>query len=314
MSNKTAQGLVAYAKAQLGKPYWYGTFGQTSTKALYSSKKKQYPSQYQWSCPSNQLGVKVHDCIGLIKGYLWSDTITSTPKYNASQDVSADGMLAKCKKKGKISTIPEVAGILVFMKGHIGVYIGNGYVIEAKGHAYGVVKTTLKGRGWTDWGYCPWITYENRGTTSNPTTSNSQPINSFKSFTGYVKVNTSLNVRKGAGTQYKILGSLKNGTSVKVVGESGSWYKINYNSGYGYVSKAYITTTKPSSTSTSTFKPYTVKVTAKSGLNIRKSASTLSKKVGCLSYGTKVVISKVSGKWGYISNKGWICLTYTSKV
>ena len=145
--------------------------------------------------------------------------------------------------------------------------------------------------------------------TPKPTTS------SFKSFTGYVKVNTSLNVRKGSGTQYSVLGSLKNGTSVKVVGESGSWYKISYNGGYGYVSKVYITTTKPSKpTSTSTFKPYTVKVTAKSGLNIRKSANILSKKVGSLTYGSKVTISKVSGKWGYIKNKGWICLTYTSKV
>ena len=68
--SKTNTGLVAYAKAQLGKPYWYGCFGQVSTTALYSSKKRQYPSQYQWSCPKNQLNVRVHDCIGLIKGYL----------------------------------------------------------------------------------------------------------------------------------------------------------------------------------------------------------------------------------------------------
>ena len=71
---KTNTGLVEYAKAQLGKPYWYGTFGQISTTSLYNYKKKQYPDQYQWACPSSQLGVRVHDCIGLIKGYLWSNT------------------------------------------------------------------------------------------------------------------------------------------------------------------------------------------------------------------------------------------------
>ena len=37
---KTARGLVAYALAQLGKPYWYGTFGQTASKDLYIQKKK----------------------------------------------------------------------------------------------------------------------------------------------------------------------------------------------------------------------------------------------------------------------------------
>lgn len=28
---KTNAGLVAYAKAQLGRPYWWGTFGQTAS-------------------------------------------------------------------------------------------------------------------------------------------------------------------------------------------------------------------------------------------------------------------------------------------
>lgn len=32
---KTAKGLVEYAKAQLGRPYWYGTFGQAASEELY---------------------------------------------------------------------------------------------------------------------------------------------------------------------------------------------------------------------------------------------------------------------------------------
>lgn len=160
---KTNTGLVEYAKAQLGKPYWYGTFGQTASASLYESKNKQYPNRYSKGNYrtgfSHQYGQRVHDCVGLIKGYLWSDTPTSTPKYNSSQDVSANGMLSVCKEKGKISTIPEIPGVLVFLDGHVGVYIGGGYVIEARGHDYGVVKTKLEDRPWTNWGKCPWITY-----------------------------------------------------------------------------------------------------------------------------------------------------------
>ncbi len=169
---KTNMGLVAYAKAQLGKPYWYGTFGNTATESLLSSKKGQYPSHYTSSRMAkyrSQLGKRVHDCVGLIKGYLWSETATASPKYNTAQDVSANGMLKKCTKKGKISTLPEVPGILVFMDGHVGIYIGGGKVIEARGFAYGVVETNLAGRGWTDWGYCPWITYT---TTTSSNTEN----------------------------------------------------------------------------------------------------------------------------------------------
>lgn len=157
--SKTNIGLVNYCKAQIGLPYWYGTYGQTSSRQLYTAKKKQYPAQYTWACPKDQLGKRVHDCVGLIKGYLWSDTPTSKPKYNAKQDVSANGMYNACKIKGNIKSIPDEPGVLVFMDGHVGVYIGNGYVIEARGHKYGVVKTKLAGRGWERWGKCPWIKY-----------------------------------------------------------------------------------------------------------------------------------------------------------
>lgn len=156
---KTNMGLVEYAKAQLGLPYWYGTFGNIGTVSLYQYKKKQYPSYYTSNDYVSQYGKRVHDCVGLIKGYLWSDTPTSEPKYNATQDVSANGMLSKCKENGPISTMPEVPGVLVFMNKHVGIYIGNGDVIEARGHAYGVVKTKLSGRPWTKWGKCPWIEY-----------------------------------------------------------------------------------------------------------------------------------------------------------
>lgn len=157
--SKTNVGLVEYVKAQLGKPYWYGTFGQTATEFLHKQKKRQYPNYYSANDYQTQYGQRVHDCIGLIKGYLWSDTSTSAPKYRASQDVSADGMLALCKEKGNISTIPELPGVLVFSSQHVGVYIGSGYVIEARGHAYGVVKTKLSSRGWKSWGKCPWVEY-----------------------------------------------------------------------------------------------------------------------------------------------------------
>lgn len=156
---KTSAGLVSYAKAQLGKPYWYGTFGQAASKSLYSQKKKQYPAYYLWGYKNES--AKVHDCVGLIKGYLWCDSAEdTTPVYNASQDKSANGLYDVCTTKGAIATMPDIPGVLVFMNKHVGVYIGNGEVVEARGHAYGVIKTKLKDRPWKNWGYCPYVTYE----------------------------------------------------------------------------------------------------------------------------------------------------------
>lgn len=124
-------------------------FGQIATKNLFEQKKKQYPNQYTASDFTSQFGKRVHDCVGLIKGYLWTNE-NGKIIYNASEDKDVSGIKANCIV-GKIKDIPEIKGILVFMNGHVGVYIGNGEVIEAKGHKFGVVKTKLKERPWTEY-------------------------------------------------------------------------------------------------------------------------------------------------------------------
>ena len=167
---KTGQGLKEYAIAQLGKPYWWGTFGQVADGALYAKKKKQYPRKYIEADYPKQYGQRVHDCVGLIKGYRWSDTPESTPKYVGAQDVSVEGLYAQCTQRGAITSLPEKPGVCVFMAGlgHVGVYIGGGEVVEAMGHAYGVVKTKLAGRGWAYWGMPEWISYEDSGAVVPP--------------------------------------------------------------------------------------------------------------------------------------------------
>lgn len=158
---KTNKGLVAYAIAQLGRPYWYGTFGQTASPVLLAAKRKQYPRYYTAQDFPTQYGKRVHDCVGIIKGYMWSDGPDAKPVYlaNGFPDVSANGLRSICVERGDIKTIPDVVGVCVFMNGHVGVYIGGGFVVEARGHAYGVVKTRLAARPWKKWGFCPVIQY-----------------------------------------------------------------------------------------------------------------------------------------------------------
>ena len=51
---------------------------------------------------------------------------------------------------------------------------------------------------------------------------------------------STLNIRSGASTSCSILGIIPNNHNVTIVGESGTWYKINYANSTGYVSKNYI--------------------------------------------------------------------------
>lgn len=239
MATKTNTGLVAYAKAQVGLPYWYGTFGQTASASLYTSKKKQYPSYYTASDFSSQYGKRVHDCVGLIKGYLWSSSATATPTYNSSQDVSASGMYAKASSKGKISTFPKKAGQLVFKSSssstsgihHVGVYGGDGYVYEAKGHQYGVVKTKYSASDWQYWAQCPYCTDDSASTSTSSSTTKTTTSSTvtektatdaaksyLKSLAGTYKTTADLNLRNGTGTGKKILVTLPSGTKVKNYG------------------------------------------------------------------------------------------------
>ena len=167
---KTNTGLVEYALAQLGKPYWWGTFGQTANAGLLAAKRQQYPGYYTASDFASQFGQKVHDCVGLIKGYLWCDAPDGEPIYKASQDVAVSGLYLTCKEHGNMGDMPDLPGVCVFFSdmSHVGVYIGDGYVVEATGHARGVVKTKLAGRGWGLWGKPSWISYTDVAAPAQP--------------------------------------------------------------------------------------------------------------------------------------------------
>lgn len=167
LSTKNAEDLVTYVTHawESGWGYVWGTFGQTLTESLLESKIRQYPDgvgSYEDVIRSKWLGGRTADCIGLIKGYGWLDTDSMTIRYgtNGMPDIGADAMYRNASVKGTIGTIPETPGLAVWKSGHIGVYIGDGEVIEAMGTNYGVVKTQLADRNWTAWLEIPYIQYD----------------------------------------------------------------------------------------------------------------------------------------------------------
>lgn len=157
-----------------GWGYVYGGYGQVCTKQYLDQQASLYPGNNEAGGEMRQVGEKwlgnrVCDCIGLIKSYMWynSDTGEITVGSNNFQDCNATSIWNYTKESGDISTMPDIPGLAVWMPGHIGVYVGYGYVIEAQGTAYGVVKTELKGRGWTKWLKIPNIKYVNKAIRNN---------------------------------------------------------------------------------------------------------------------------------------------------
>ena len=158
-------------QARLKRPYWYGCCYYPCSESLLQRKAKQYPSHYtagRMSTYRKHIAAKqiAGDCVnGAIKGAIWSELGTRAPHYQSHgcPDKSADGMFEFCKKQGMpwgaIKTLPEKAGIAVRFGGHVGIYVGNGEVVEWKGFNYGCVVTKLKSGKWTHWYELPWIIY-----------------------------------------------------------------------------------------------------------------------------------------------------------
>ncbi|WP_100405481.1 N-acetylmuramoyl-L-alanine amidase [Bacillus solitudinis] len=135
-------------------------------------------------------------------------------------------------------------------------------------------------------------------------------------------VNTSntLNVRSKPAMDGTIMGRLQLGAAVEVLGETGSWLKIKFQQGSGYVYRDYIAKTSssgvpstptpaptpaPTPTPPSTEKKIIAegRVTATS-LNVREKASATSTTVGKLAKGDTVSIYEYEGKWALIKYQG----------
>ena len=170
---KNSTDLVIWARQayENGWGYVYGTYGNILTEELLQDRASVFGEQvtgFEDFIRENWMCRRTADCVGLIKGYGWynPDSGEIVVGTNGMADVTANGMFDAATVKGTIDSIPEVPGLAVWQDGHIGIYIGNGEVIEAMGTEQGVVKTTLPS-GWTHWLEIPYISY---ATQEEPTT------------------------------------------------------------------------------------------------------------------------------------------------
>ena len=207
--------------------YVMGCFGAPMT----TENKRRYSNNHPYNRQADRVKIIASstadtfgfDCSGLIKSILWGFSADKSKKYggakyesNGVPDISADSLIKLSNPTDDFSKI-EV-GEAVWVKGHIGIYIGDNKVIECTPKWSNSVQITNLGntpefkrnkyRVWSLHGKLPYISYEpvkvntpetseNSTETAKPNTSAENSSNTFRKHT--VKKNETL---WGIATKY----------------------------------------------------------------------------------------------------------------
>jgi len=203
-------------------------------------------------------------------------------------------------------------------------------------------------KGWVSAQYLTNLKLSNTGNNTNTNTDGSNTI------IGYAVINVSsgsLNVRKGPGTSFARLGTVKDNARLAVYTDQSGWLMIHLGDQEGWICKTYAmyssgsdpvqspaTNPTPSPSSTATPSPGPTDTSApassdegdgnavddsapigtgivntvSSSLTVRKGPGTSNAKIGSLAKGEAVDIMSISGSWYYISFNG--SFGYVSKT
>ena len=157
--------------------YVMGCFGAP----MDAANKNRYTSNHSYNMNTNrtkrirQASNKTFgfDCVGLIKSVLWGWDGSTNKTYggakyasNGVPDIDADTMIKRCSNVSNDFKKIEI-GEAVWQQGHIGVYIGNGLVIESSPKWKNCVQITAcnmdkvgyNRRNWTKHGKLAYINY-----------------------------------------------------------------------------------------------------------------------------------------------------------
>lgn len=177
MTNKELAQVLKDIATKYKTLYVMGCFGAPMTQA----NKKRYTSNHAYNkqatrqnainaASSDTFGF---DCVCLIKGVLWGWNGDKTKVYggasyavNGVPDIDADSMIARCTGISTNFNTIEV-GEAVWVPGHIGIYIGDGLVVECTPAWKNCVQITAcnctkfgyNRRDWKKHGKLPYLTY-----------------------------------------------------------------------------------------------------------------------------------------------------------
>ena len=218
--------------------YIYGEAGRKWTQALQNAATRDMTKEFgqKW------VGHYVADCSGLFSwafkelgGYMYHGSNTMYKQYCVSK-----GQLTGGKRTDGQELKP---GTAIFTgtdanHGHVGLYIGNGWVIEAQGTKAGVVKTKVTLSKWTYWGELKGVDFNAKEAPSTPEPA-PEPEPTPSTDKSALVIGTRLALREAPSTAAKIIMRVNTGERVQLLDDT-QWVKVKYQGKTGYMMAKYL--------------------------------------------------------------------------
>ena len=257
MSKITAVDLIAKFQYALDNGWGYilNTWHTSWTQSLQNGKVNYMVKKYgsNWKTNNNAknddsyyaalygarwIGHWVTDCSGLfywafkeLGGYMYHGSNTMWNKYCESK-----GKLASGKRTDGKTLKPGTA--VFVLKGtsnrsHVGLYIGNGKVIEASGTQAGVCVSDITNKKWCEWGELKGVDFDGAATPTPVPEPEPVPTKSA------VVTGTRLALREAPSTSATILTRVNTGERVQILDDT-EWVKVKYQGKTGYMMTKYL--------------------------------------------------------------------------
>lgn len=211
-----------------GWGYIWGQAGEIWTQAKQNAATREMTKKYgqKW------VGHRVADCSGLFSwafkqlgGYMYHGSDTMYRKYTTKSGTLKSGKRTDGKE------LLEGTAVFVWKPadqkyGHVGLYIGDGWVIEAASTQTGVIRSKVTASKWTNWGELKGVDYEG----------GDEPVEK-----GYAEVTGKrVALRQDPSLRANIIMRIDTGEIVKLEDPPKEWDYVSYQGKKGWMMREFL--------------------------------------------------------------------------
>ena len=226
--------VLTWLNDKIGDYYIWGSTGYVLSKSKLDELIAQYPNYVSYSKISKAIGHRVWDCASLVR--------YAKKQIGISMVSGATSQWKKTKwaRKGTIDQLPKDQVACLYrwtgsVMQHTGIYLGDGYVIDARGSGAGVIKSKLSSYPWTHFGQPQGLIKK-------------EQTNEVISVSYQAKVvadsGSTVRMRSAPSKEASVSATIALGTIVDVVEEAEGWCGIIYNGQKGYMMSQFLEKTK----------------------------------------------------------------------